>query len=46
MKRLELNELKNIKGGASVGWVIAGIIAGITFVVGVLDGYARPFKCR
>jgi hypothetical protein len=39
-------EAKMIKGGAVSGWVIAGIVAGITFFVGVLDGITRPFKCR
>lgn len=46
MKILKENELKNIKAGASIGWIIGGIIAGITFLSGVLDGYFRPFKCR
>lgn len=43
---LTKNELKQIKAGASAGWIVAGIIAGITFIIGVLDGYTRPFKCR
>lgn len=46
MQKLNVKELKNVKGGASAGWIIAGIVAGITFFVGVLDGYSRPFKCR
>lgn len=47
MKKLSINESKNIKAGAvSAGWVAAGIIAGITFLVGVFDGFTRPFKCR
>lgn len=46
MKKLRLNDLKKIKGGSLSGWAIAGIIAGITFVVGIFDGIARPFKCR
>lgn len=44
--KLSTNELKKIKAGASVGWIIGGIIAGVTFLTGVLDGYFRPFKCR
>lgn len=43
--KLSKNELKKIKGGASV-WAIIGIIAGIIFGVGGVDGYARPVKCR
>lgn len=46
MKQLNNNSLKKIKGGSISGWAIAGIIAGITFVVGIFDGIARPFKCR
>lgn len=46
MKKLKQKELKQIKAGSISGWAIAGIIAGITFVVGIFDGVARPFKCR
>ena len=46
MKELTKNELKEIKAGASVGWIVAGIVAGVTFLVGIFDGYTRPFKCR
>ncbi len=41
---LDKKELLNIKGGFS--WSIAGLIgAGITFIIGVIDGYLRPNKC-
>ncbi len=41
---LNKNELLSIKGGFC--WTIAGIIgAGITFIIGVIDGYLRPNKC-
>ncbi len=46
MKRLTCSEAKKIKGGVSGGWIAAGIVAGITFLVGVFDGFTRPFKCR
>lgn len=46
MYSLTNKELKQIKGGFSGGWLAAGIIAGITFLAGVLDGFTRPFKCR
>ncbi len=46
MKKLTVKESKKIKGGAAGGWIAAGIVAGITFLVGVFDGFTRPFKCR
>lgn len=46
MNKLSIYELKNIKAGASPGFIIAGIIAGVTFLSGILDGYFRPFRCR
>lgn len=45
MKLTEI-ELKRIKGGAINGWLIGAISAGITFLIGVLDGITRPFRCR
>lgn len=44
--KLNNYELKNIKAGAISGWLIAGIISGLTFIIGVIDGYVRPYKCR
>ena len=45
MKKLEERELKELKGGASVGTYI--IIGGIiVFLIGVVDGYIRPLKCN
>ena len=41
MKLLTNNELLKIKGGASAGWIAAGIIAGLTFLAGVLDGQIK-----
>jgi len=39
-------ELKEIKAGA-IRWGIVGIIGGIiTFIVGVIDGFTNPSKCR
>ncbi len=46
MNKLKKEELKSIKAGGLTGWAVAGIIAGITFLVGVFDGLARPFNCR
>ena len=50
MKQLNDNELKSIIGGAGATaaaiWKIVGIIAGVIFGIGVIDGYVRPLKCR
>lgn len=46
MKKLNQKQLKNIKGGSiSLG---AGLLigAGVVFLIGVIDGYVRPYKCR
>lgn len=45
MTDLTTRELKQTEGGVSAGLVIA-IIAGIIFIVGVIDGYIRPLKCN
>lgn len=46
MKRIEEQELKQIYGGG-FSFGIAGLIgAGITFLIGVIDGYIRPLACR
>ena len=45
MKKLNDFELKNVEGGMTV-WAAVGVGLAITFVAGVLDGIARPVKCR
>lgn len=45
MIKLDDNNLKEIKGGFGF-WSFAGITAAVIFVVGVLDGIARPLKCN
>ncbi len=45
MKKLNDLELKNIEGGLTA-WAAIGIGLAITFVAGILDGIARPLKCR
>ena len=46
MINIENDELKDIRAGA-IRWGIVGIIGGIiTFVVGVIDGFTNPSKCR
>jgi len=45
--KLKKHELISINGGAvAAGWIVAGIVAGVSFIIGVIDGYVRPFKCR
>lgn len=43
--KLNNQELKQVKGGASV-WAIVLGIAGFIFGIGAIDGYTRPVKCR
>ena len=45
MKRINDSELKNVEGGMTA-WAAIGIGLVVTFVAGVLDGIARPHKCR
>lgn len=44
MKELSVNEMHEVKGGgATIGFAI---VAGITFLIGVIDGFVRPLKCN
>ncbi len=45
MKKLKDEDLKEVNGGIS-GWAVAGICIIVTFVAGIIDGIARPEKCR
>lgn len=45
MKKLDKKELEDIKGGIGF-WGIAGIVSAVVFIVGVIDGIARPLKCN
>lgn len=38
MSLLKRSELKNVKAGGLSGWAVAGIIAGVTFIIGIFDG--------
>ena len=46
MKTLKIEEMKNITGGGITAWGAIGIGTLITFLAGVIDGIARPFKCH
>lgn len=39
-------DLYNVKGGAIKAGVLALIIGGVTFIIGVIDGYLRPLRCN
>jgi hypothetical protein len=41
---LKNEELQNVVGGGIGKWVVIGGL--ISFVVGVIDGFLRPFKCK
>ena len=45
MKELTDEELKQVNGGLSIIGCL-GIVAGVIFIVGILDGYTRPLKCN
>ena len=46
MKQMEKEELKTINGGGSCIVTGAIVVAGIVFLVGIIDGFLRPYKCR
>lgn len=46
MYNLSNEKLKQITGGGLSFGAWAAIGAGIVFVIGVIDGYVRPYKCR
>lgn len=39
-------ELKNVKGGAFGLKIFVSIISAGTFIIGLVDGFLRPLKCR
>ena len=46
MKNLSDLELMNIEGGAIRAGIVIGIAAGVTFLIGLIDGIIRPLKCN
>lgn len=46
MEKINNNELKQINGGAFHLGIVSLIAGGITFIVGIVDGYVRPLACR
>ncbi len=46
MNILTDNELMDVKGGGISLGAAALIVLGVTFLIGVIDGYIRPFSCN
>ncbi len=46
MRELTNEEMLNVNAGSISAGAVAAIVAGISFLVGILDGYVRPYKCR
>ena len=45
MKELSVNEMHEVEGGSKAVIGLA-IVAGITFLIGVVDGFVRPLRCN
>ena len=43
---LKEEELKTIKGGGTIFKLAMGFLTAGAFIVGLVDGYLRPLKCR
>ncbi len=46
MNKLSEVELKQINGGGFHIGLGMALAAGLSFIIGVLDGYVRPLSCR
>ena len=46
MKNIKDKELMNVEGGAIKLGIAFGIAAGVTFLIGIIDGLFRPLKCN
>ena len=46
MKNLSDKELMKISGGGFNLAATVGIVAAVSFLVGIFDGIVRPLKCR
>jgi len=46
MKKINQKDLQNIYGGGFNFSIAALIGAGITFLIGLIDGYVRPLACN
>ena len=40
-------ELEKINGGGCFSWgIFSAVVAGVTFIVGLISGYVNPVKCN
>ena len=46
MLKLDEKELKETYGGGLSPGAYAAIAAGVSFIIGIVDGITRPFRCR
>ena len=46
MRELKPIEMQEIVGGGISGWGIFGLGTLFSFLAGIVDGFARPFKCN
>ena len=46
MKKLNKEEILNTKAGGMSAGTIAAICAIGSFIIGIFDGFSRPFRCR
>ncbi len=46
MELLNNENMLSVNGGALSAGAWLGIGAGIVFLIGVIDGFLRPYKCR
>ena len=46
MKRINNEQLKEVKGGGINWGIAAGISAALSFIIGVIDGWINPAKCN
>ena len=46
MKNVNDKELMSVEGGSIKLGIAFGIAAGVTFIIGVIDGLFRPLRCN
>ena len=46
LKKLNDIELKEVKGGIFGSKLIMSLVTGGAFIIGLIDGFLRPLKCR
>lgn len=46
MVEIKEKELKDVSGGGLTWGAGCVIIGAVVFIIGVIDGYTRPLRCR